>query len=371
MAKLNEDNLKLVEKFGASKMEDLASLPDFYTFTNKLIYSHRDFDLYYKKLLKGEKSAIVSGFNPSATPHIGHLAVFDTNLFFQKKYGVNVIIPISDDETYVANKIKTQEEALKISLEIARLMIAFGFQPDKTKMIIDQLYTNIYNYAIRFSRGETYSEIKAVYGYSPDQNIGLHFYPTVQAAHILLPEIAMGINNVLVPIGPDEDSHLRVCRGIAEKFGYVKPAVLHALFMPGLDGEKMSKSRNNAIFLLESEKEIKKKVMSAFSGGRVSVEEHRRLGGDPEVDVAYLYLRSYFLKPEESKQVYEEYKKGSLLSGELKNMLFEKVMVRVEEFRKKYEKVTIKELEAVIMKNEDVDLPKIVEKIGLFDEKNK
>ncbi len=370
MIGLGEDNIKLVTKFGASKISDLKEVPDYYTFTNGLMYSHRDFDVYLKKLKEGKPSSIVSGFNASATPHIGHLSVFDTCRFFQEKYGVKMFIPISDDESYLSLKVKTQGEGLSNAMKLSKAMIAFGFNKSKTKLIIDQLYTNIYNHAIRFSRAETYSEIKAVYGYSPDQNVGLHFYPAVQAAHILLPE-TIGIPNVLVPIGPDEDAHLRVCRDIAEKFDYVKPAVLHSVFLPGLDGEKMSKSKGNAIFMLDDLQTVKKRVMSAFSGGRASIEEHRKLGGDPDVDVAYLYLKSYFLKPEESKLLYEDYKKGRLLSGELKNMLLEHVTKRIEDFQKRYYGVTMKDLEEVILTNEDVDLAAIADKINLFSEEKK
>ncbi|MDE1827542.1 MAG: tryptophan--tRNA ligase [Candidatus Micrarchaeota archaeon] len=359
---LSEDSLKLVREFGATEISKLTDVPEIYTFEKELMYSHRDFDSYYKKLKNKEKAAIVSGFNASATPHIGHIGVFDTNLLFQKKYGVEVFIPISDDESYVSLKVKTQEESLKNSIMLAKAMIAYGFERKKTRIIIDQLYSNIYNLAFKFSRGITLSQIKAVYGYAPEQNVGLHFYPAVQSAHIILPQ-TLGTPNVLVPIGPDEDAHLRVCRDIAEKFGYVKPAVLHSLFLPGIDGAKMSKSRNNGIFLLESEKEIRKKVMAAFSGGRESIEAHRKHGGDPNVDVAFIYLRNYFLKDSEARDIAEDYRKGRMLSGEMKLMLLEKLMGRINKIKENYEKVTVKDLEHFIMTNEETDLPKLIEKL--------
>ena len=362
---LVSENIKLVEKFGASYVSSLSNVPDLYTFRNALMYTHREFDSFYKELKKGSKSAIVSGFNASASMHIGHISVFDTNLFFQKEFGAKMFIPISDDESYVSLKVKTQEEALKNSIILAKMMLAYGFDTKNTNIIIDQLYTNIYNFAIKLSRGITLSEIRAVYGHTPDQNVGLHFYPSIQSAHILLPQ-EHGIKNVLVPIGPDEDAHLRVCRDLAEKFGYKKPAVLHTVFLPGLDGTKMSKSKNNAVFLLEEEKEIKKKIMSAFSGGQSSIEEHRKLGGNPDIDIAYIYLKNYFLNENESKELYDSYKKGKLLSGEIKTMLFDKVIDRVQEFKKRYEKITLNDLEHVILKNEDVDLENICKKLKLF-----
>ncbi|MCW6159836.1 MAG: tryptophan--tRNA ligase [Candidatus Micrarchaeales archaeon] len=365
LGKLSEDNIKLVEQFGAGRLSDLAEVPDFYTFRNGLMFSHRDFDSFYEKLKRGDKCSIVSGFNASGTPHMGHVSVFDTNLFFQKQFGVQMFIPISDDESYVSLKVKTQEEGLRNSLFLARTIVAFGFDMSKTRLIIDQLYTNIYNLAIRLSRGLNRSEIKDVYGYTESNNIGIQFYPVVQAAHILLPQ-TYGIPNVLVPIGPDEDAHLRVCRGLAEKFGFQKPAVVHSVFMPGLDGNKMSKSRGNAIFFLDAEKEIKKAVMSAFSGGKTSVEEHRKHGGNPDIDVAFFYLKSYFLTPDESAALAADYRSGKVLSGEMKKMLLERVMARIDAFRQAYDKVTPKDLEKVILTNDEVDLASILEKHGVF-----
>ena len=81
--RLLEDNEKLVKKFGANKISKLKDLPDIYTFKKNLIYSHRNFDKFFKALKKGEKCAIVSGLNASGSLHIGHKVIFDTNLYFQ------------------------------------------------------------------------------------------------------------------------------------------------------------------------------------------------------------------------------------------------------------------------------------------------
>ncbi len=170
-----QENEDLVKKFGAELMSNLKDKPDFYTFNKGIIYSHRDFDKFLSALKRGEKCAIVSGFNASGSIHIGHKPVFDTNLFFQKKYGLPVFIPISDDESYVAGKVKDQKEALKNSLELAKELLAYGFDPKKTYFIIDQIYTNIYNLAIKLSKKVTLSEIKTSYGYKSEDNPGLYF----------------------------------------------------------------------------------------------------------------------------------------------------------------------------------------------------
>jgi tryptophanyl-tRNA synthetase len=350
---LEIDNEKLVKEFGASRASDLKEIPDYYTFKKGLIYSHRDFDKFFSALKNGEKCAILSGANASGTLHLGHKIVFDTNLYFQKKYGIPVFVPISDDESYVAGKVESQEQALKFSKELAKQFLAYGFDPKNTFFIIDQIYTNIYNLAIKLSKKVNYSEIKSTYGYSPDNNIGLHFYPAVQSAHILFPQEKFGIKNVLVPIGPDEDAHIRICRDIAGRMNYNKPSIIHVKFLPGLDGGKMSKSKNNAIFFHDDEKTIKKKINNALSGGQKTIEEHRRIGGNPEQDMSFQYLKAFFLTEEDAKKTEIKYKKGEILSGEIKKTFQDKLLGFIKDFQDNEKKISSKEVDNCILKNSD------------------
>jgi len=350
--KIPDENEELVKKFGAELISKLKEKPDFYTFGKEILYSHRDFDKFFSALKKGEKCAIVSGLNASGTIHIGHKPVFDTNLFFQKKYGIPIFIPISDDESYVAGKVESQEKALENSLKLAKELLAYGFDPKKTYFIIDQIYTNIYNLAIKLSKKVTLSEIKASYGYRNEDNPGLYFYPAVQSAHILFPQEKFGIKNVIVPIGPDEDTHIRICRDIAGRFGYNKPAILHSRFFPGLDGEKMSKSKNNAIFLSDDEKTIRKKINQAYSGGAATAEEHRKHGGKPEEDVAIFYLVKLFLNEKDSEKLVDDYKKGRILSGEVKKMLADRLVEFVAGFQKKLRGIDMKDVGKSILRND-------------------
>jgi len=348
------DNERLIKEFGAEPIEKLSSgsKPDFYTFKTGVLASHRDFDKFMAALKKGEKCAILSGFNASGTIHLGHKAVFDTNLFFQKKYGIPVFIPISDDESFVTGKVKDQKEALENPLKLAKELLAYAFDPKKTYFIIDQIYTNIYNLAIKLSKKLNLSEIKATYGYENSDNIGIHFYPAIQSAHIILPQEKYKIKNVLVPIGPDEDAHIRISRDIASRFGYNKPAILHSKFLPGIDGKKMSTSKpNTAIFLSDSEKEIRKKINRAFSGGKETVEEHRKKGGDPDVDISYIYLKNLFLDKKKSKKIAEDYKKGKILSSEMKKMFADEAVKFVKQFQSNLKKISKKDVDKAILRN--------------------
>jgi tryptophanyl-tRNA synthetase len=348
-----EENERLVKDFQAVPFSKLVDTPHFYTFQKSLFFSHRDFDKFYSKLKKGERSALVSGLNPSGTLQLAHRVVFDTVLFFQREFKVQTFVPLSDDESYVAKKVATREDAVRHGLELIVDLLAYGYDKKLTKIVFDFVYPEIFSIAMTLSRSVTMSEIKAVYGYKNDNNIGLHFYPTVQAAHVILPEIKYGIKNTLVPIGPDEDAHLRLGRDIAERMGYTKPAILHSRFLPGMDGLKMSKSRPNAaIFLHDPPDVVEKKVKMAFSGGKDTIAEHRKYGGNPDIDIPFLYLFSFFLTEAESEELGDNYRKGEVLSGDLKNMLTEKINSFNAEFKKKREAIGFSDIKQVLLVDE-------------------
>ena len=351
MLELDTDHKKMVEEFGA-KYLDKEKSPDYYTFQNELLYAHIDFDKFLSAVKSRKKCAIVSGFNPSGTIHIGHKSVFDTNLYFQEKHNCDVYIPLSDDESYVARKVESQEEALKNAYRLAKEILAYGYNPKKTHFIIDQIYTNIYNLAFKYSRQITLSTTKAVYGYKDETNIGLTFYPSVQAAHVTLPQYK-GYAYTLVPIGIDEYNHLRIARDVAAKFNITKPAVVLSRFMPGLDGAKMSSSKpQTAIFLKDSINDIQKKIDRAMSGGRDTLAEHKKYGGNPEKDMSYIYLKSYFLAAKQAKKIANNYKSGKMLSSEMKELLFKHVKKYLQNFQKRYSKITDKKVEKCFLRNE-------------------
>lgn len=352
-----QTNARLVTEFGARPICDVANLPDCYTFQRGLIYSHRDFDEFLRALRDGESAAIVSGFNASGTLHLGHRAILDTILYFQRKFRIPVFLPISDDESYITGRVESLDTARENSLRLARELLAYGFDPDRTLILIDQVYTNIYTLAMQLSRRLTLSTIRATYGYTMEDNPGLFFYPAVQAAHVLLPSIVFGYDRVLVPIGPDEDSHLRICRDLAARVGLRKPAVLHTRFQPGTDGTKMSKSRHNTIGLFDPETVVRRQVSRALSGGAASESEHRKVGGDPAKDVAFYYLEKYFLGPEEARERAAGYRRGEILSGELKAELTDRIVTENRRRRDSFDALTDADVDRALLVNRRAPYP--------------
>ena len=83
----------------------------------------------------------------------------------------------------------------------------------------------------------------------------------------------------------------------------------------------------STIYTTDSPEAVKKKINKhAFSGGQTNVDEHRKIGGNPDIDVSYQYLRIFF-EPDDNKlkKIYDDYKSGKMLTGELKAILIEKI----------------------------------------------
>ena len=165
-----------------------------------------------------------------------------------------------------------------------------------------------------------------------------------------------GIKNVLVPIGPDEDAHIRICRDIAQRAGYKKPNILHVEFLPGIDGEKMSKSRKNAIFLNDSLKDVEEKIHSSFSGGASTIDEHRKIGGNPDIDVSCIYLKKFFLNKEDSEKLFSEYRSGKMLSSDVKKMLSEHIINFIQKFQERRDTISMKDVERCLLKIKKVKI---------------
>jgi tryptophanyl-tRNA synthetase len=348
---------KLLKDFGVSKIDEkIRSSIGVHPLTKREIYfAHRDVDKWIAEAKKGRKVSILTGRGPSERMHLGHLVPFLIAKSLQDTFDCDVYIPISDDEKFYVKENLDYGKVLEYSRDNILDLIALGFKPGKTFIFQDFAYTEIYKYAAQVAKRITYSTAKAAFGLKPENNIGWSFYPAMQAAHILFPQFHKGKHMTLVPVAIDQDPFIRLTRDIAENFGFEKPAAIHAKFMPSLYGEtKMSSSNSklSVIFLDDDKKIVEQKIKKyAFSGGQKSIEEHRRLGGDPEIDVSFQYLKMFF-EPDDKKlkKIYDDYKKGTLLTSELKEILINRINEFLEEHKKKKTEAK-KHFEKFLLKN--------------------
>ncbi|HEC94483.1 MAG TPA: tryptophan--tRNA ligase, partial [Thermoplasmatales archaeon] len=263
------------------------------------------------------------------------------------------------------------------------------------------------------------SQMVATYGFSGSTNMSHIFSPLIQTGDILHVQLEKygGIKPTLVPVGVDQDPHLRLCRDIAQAhrlfnvnltkdgrigvfvkidenienlldaaedvavtmgfkelekiteykalylndarvedierldealafketefggYGFIPPSSTYHRFMTGLTGEKMSSSKpESAIFLSDSPEEAKKKIRNAKTGGRVTLEEQKKLGGEPEKCMIYeLFLYHLIEDDNELEEVFNSCKNGELMCGTCKKKaasLIEEFLKSLEEKRK-------------------------------------
>ncbi len=342
------DYEKLIRRFGTKKItEDLRQKIKKHAkeldmmLRRDYFFSHRDLDLVLNDWEKDEGFFLYTGRGPSGPMHIGHLVPLIFTKWLQEKFGVNLYIEITDDEKYWVKDYEWKD-VQKYADENINDIAAVGFDPEKTFIFKDSEYIrNVYPILVRAAKKITNSTAKAVFGFSGDTNIGLNFYPAYQTVPTFFEK-----KRCLIPCAIDQDPYWRVQRDIAEKIGYKKTAAIHSKFLPpltGIDGKMSASDADTAIWLEDDEKAVKKKINRyAFSGGKTTIEEHRRLGGDPNVDVSFQWLKILFENDDNKlKKIETEYLSGKLLSGELKQILIEKINLFLTEHRKRREKIDV------------------------------
>ncbi len=297
-----------------------------------IYYSHRDLVPLLEGFATGRPFFLYSGRGPSGPLHTSHLVSFDLCRWLQAKLGIPMYIQITDDEKFWARSGLSREETARWGLENLYDILALGFDPKKTHVFFDsRSIAALYPLAIRVARRITYSNVKAVFGFEPSTNIGLVFYTALQTVPAFWPSWKEGRQvPCLIPCGIDQDPHFRLTRDIAEGMGYPKPALVHSRMVPGLLGEAAmsttGSAADNALFLNDPPKEVDRKVKNAFTGGRATLEEQRRLGATPEVCSVWALWRTRFAPSEEEfGKITADCRSGALLCGDCKSALLEKI----------------------------------------------
>ncbi|SCU80715.1 LADA_0B09120g1_1 [Lachancea dasiensis] len=351
---------KLIKQFGTKAITD-ETLQRFEQVTGQkphhflrkgLFFSERDFSRILDLYEQGKPFFLYTGRGPSSdSMHLGHMVPFLFTKWLQDVFDVPLVIELTDDEKFLFKQKLTIKDVKGFARQNASDIISVGFNPENTFIFSDLQYMGggFYETVVRTSRQITGSTAKAVFGFNDSDCIGKFHFASIQIASAFpssYPEV-LGLPDktpCLIPCAIDQDPYFRVCRDVAEKLKFSKPALLHAKFFPALQGSttKMSASDDTtAIFMTDTPKQIQKKINKyAFSGGQVSMEDHRRLGGNPDVDVAFQYLSFFKDDDEMLKSVQEKYRSGELLSGEMKQLCIEELQHFVREFQERRAKVT-------------------------------
>lgn len=347
----NIDYDKLIHEFGLQEFKELPKECHKLTlFRRGIIFAHRDFGRIAEAIEKKKRFVVMTGLMPSGKFHFGHKMLAEQLIFYQSM-GAKVYLTVADIEAYnsrVPDMKALQQTAIEeyltnyLALGLDLKKSDFYFQSKRSKE--GKKSNAYYSLANMFARHITFNEFRAIYGeVSPGKMVSA----LVQASDMLhpqLPEFEGKPQPVLVPVGADQDPHLRLGRDASQRikeYNFVQLSSTYHKFLPGLGGGKMSSSDPTSyIALTDSHEDVEKKIKKyAFSGGQATLEEHRRKGGNPDIDVSFQMLR-YGLEPDDKKlqSIYDEYKSGKLLTGELKAITIEKITTFLKEHQKKREK---------------------------------
>ncbi|KAG8999230.1 tryptophan--tRNA ligase [Tulasnella sp. JGI-2019a] len=354
------DYEKLIVQFGTKaidadlldRFERLTGKKPHVLLRRKMFFSHREFGKILDRYEAGKPFFLYTGRGPSSdSMHLGHMIPFMFTKWLQDVFDVPLVIQLTDDEKYLFKHELKLEQVQQFARKNARDIIACGFDLKRTFIFSDLAYVGgaFYHNVVKIARCLTMSQSKATFGFTDSDNIGKVHFVAVQASPSFsnsFPQIFGTKTDIpcLIPCAIDQDPYFRLTRDVAAKLKYPKPLLIHSKFFPALQGPqtKMSASdANSAIYMTDTSNQIKNKVNKhGFSGGRETEEEHRKLGGNPDVDVAYQYLGFLEEDDETYEKIAKEYRAGTLLTGELKAMCIKKLQDFVKTFQDNRAKVT-------------------------------
>ncbi|KAI8031454.1 Tryptophan--tRNA ligase, cytoplasmic [Camellia lanceoleosa] len=353
---------KLIDKFGCQRLDKsivdrvhrLTSRPPYIFLRRGIFFAHRREVLFY--IGRGASSEAL---------HVGHLASFMFTKYLQDAFKVPLVIQLTDDEKCMWKNLSV-EDSKRLARENAKDIIACGFDISKTFIFSDFNYVGgtFYENMVRINKCVTYNKAVGIFGFTGEDHIGKISFPAAQAAPSFpssLPHLFSGKHNLrcLIPCAIDQDPYFRLTRDVAPRIGFHKPALIESSFFPALQGEtgKMSASDpNSAIYVTDSSKVIKNKVLYfyfyfiyfflvqinkyAFSGGQDSIENQRKYGANLEVDIPIKYLGFFLEDDAELDYIRKEYSAGRMLTGDVKTRLIELLTELVERPRRAWAAVT-------------------------------
>ena len=281
-----------------------------------------------------KKMRVLSGIQPSGTLHLGNYFGMmsrmvryqsENDLFcFIANYHAQTTIPTAQTLSENTFNATCDFLALGIDPEISTFWVQSDVPQVTELMWILSSLTSVGS----LDRATSYKD-KIAQGIKP--NAGLYSYPILMAADILL------FDAELVPVGKDQKQHLEMTRDIATRFNNSFGNTLiipepdiekETQLIPGVDGKKMSKSYDNTIPIFDSEKNIRKKIMTIITDA-ADINEPK------DKDTPLFQLYSLFLDKQDQSKLSARYDSSGLRYGDVKKELFQKVMDHFQPFREK------------------------------------
>lgn len=282
---------------------------------------------------------ILTGVQSTGTPHLGNLlgAVLPA-IKMAKASSDDSFLFIAD--LHSLTQIKNGETLRENTFATAATWLACGLDIENTHFYRQSDVSEVTELAWYLSCFFPYQRLTLAHSFKDkseqlaDVNAGLFSYPMLMAADILLYDAE------IVPVGKDQLQHLEITRDVAARFNHQMGETLvlpqakiqeSSQYVPGTDGEKMSKSKNNTINIFLPEKKLRKQIMGIKTDS-AALEEPK----DPKsCNVFAIYT---LLAPDSSIQALrEKYLAGGMGYGYAKQLLFELILNRFENERKQFD----------------------------------
>ncbi|MCE5251479.1 tryptophan--tRNA ligase [bacterium] len=282
---------------------------------------------------------VLSGIQPSGSLHLGnYFGMMKKMIEYQDRSELFVFIA----NLHALTSVFDGKQLARGTMEAATNFLALGLDPEKSVFWVQSDVAEVIELTWYLSnmppvglleRSHSYKD-KIAKGIPP--NAGLLFYPVLMAADILL------YQSDRVPVGKDQKQHLEITRDIAIKFNntygdtFVIPEADiddNVATVPGIDGQKMSKSYGNTIDIFTDRNELKKKVMSIVTDS-TPVEAPK----NPETCNVFALYR-LFAPPEAVKDTADRYRKGGIGYGEVKKELVELIWNHFTPYRERREEL--------------------------------
>ncbi|MBP7793322.1 MAG: tryptophan--tRNA ligase [Candidatus Goldbacteria bacterium] len=282
---------------------------------------------------------ILSGMRPTGKLHLGHLeGVLKSYVEMQDKY--RAFYMVADWHALTTNYEKPEDVSVNIA-DMFKDWLSVGMSPDKSTMFVQSavkghaelyLLLGMFTPVPWLERNPAYKEMKRELNDRDLSTYGFLGYPVLQAADILI------YNADKVPIGEDQRPHLELAREIARRFNYLygeffkepQEILTEMPKLPGIDGRKMSKSYDNAVFLSDTSDAVVKKVNQMFTDPEKAKKNDK---GHPDNCVVHAFHGVY--NADISKAITDECRKGQRGCVDCKMELAKKLNEVLEPIRQK------------------------------------
>ena len=339
-SELVEDYAKAIKDFGLEEFKlELFPEPN-KLMRRKVVFAGRDLQIISKCIKEKKPFYALSGIMPTNNQiHLGNKMVVENLKYFQE-HGAITIILVADLEAQAARGVLLEEGRKRAMNFHIPAYIALGLDPKKTIFYFQSENKDVIHFAYQAAQKITLNEFNAVYGSAdPGRIMGA----VTQIGDVLYPQFKERMPGI-IPVGVDQEPHIRLSRDVVNRMKKEKfflPSSLYHKYTPSLKGKvKMSKSHpESCITIPEDINSVKKKIMGAVTGGRDTLEEHRKLGAEVDKCMVFELLKQHLIEDDkELDKIYKDYKSGKMTSGEIKQIAVDKMTEFMKDFEKKLEK---------------------------------